>query len=122
MSPHRPILVYEQDRSVLASLEFALALEGYQVLDGTSAGADPLQAACLIIEQRHGAGDGLALLAQLRDSGCHTPAVLLATNPTRSIKARAKAAGTPLVEKPLLTDDLTRALRSVIPQEEQAAC
>ncbi|MCV0382632.1 MAG: histidine kinase [Erythrobacter sp.] len=120
MTPQRPILVYEQDQFVLASLEFALALEGYRVLDGTNAGADPHEAACLIIEQRHGAGDGLALLTQLRASGCAVPAVLLATNPTRSMKIRAQAAGIPLVEKPLLTDDLIQALRSVIRQKEAA--
>lgn len=120
MPPPRPILVYEQDQSVLASLEFALALEGYQVLDGTDAAADPHEAACLIIEQRNGAGDGLALLTQLRAGGCAAPAVLLATNPTRSMVTRAKAAGIPLVEKPLLTDDLTQALRIVIRQKEAA--
>jgi FixJ family two-component response regulator len=120
MTPQCPIIVYEQDRSVLASLQFALTLEGYCVLDGCSAEADPCDAACLIVEQRHGAGDGLALLAQLRASGCAVPAVLLATNPTRSMRERADAAGIPLVEKPLLTDDLTRALRSVIRQEEAA--
>ena len=121
MTLQRPILIYEQDQSVLASLQFALALEGYCVKDGAGAGADPWGAACLIIEQRHGEGDGLALLARLRASGCDTPAVLLATNPTRTIRERAEAAGIPLVEKPLLTDDLTRALRRVIRQEE-AAC
>ena len=118
MTLQRPILIYEQDQSVLASLQFALALEGYCVRDGAGAEADPLGAACLIIEQRHGEGDGLA---RLRASGCDTPAVLLATNPTRTIRERAEAAGIPLVEKPLLTDDLTRALRRVIRQEE-AAC
>ncbi|KKI17949.1 MULTISPECIES: hypothetical protein [Sphingomonas] len=120
MIPSRPILVYEQDRSVLASLKFALTLEGYCVLDGTSAQADPRRAACLIIEQRYGSGDGLGHLKQLRASGCSAPAVLLATNPTRAIRDRADAAGITLVEKPLLTDDLTRALRSVVRQQEAA--
>jgi len=120
MNTQRPILVYEQDRSVLASLQFALALEGYRVLDGMSGQADPGRAACLIIEQGLGAGDGLTLLTQLRASGCTAPAVLLATNPTRSTRARADAAGIALVEKPLLTDDLTRALGSVLGQEGTA--
>ncbi|EMD81620.1 response regulator [Pacificimonas flava] len=118
MAYQRPILVYEQDRSVLASLEFALALEGYRVLDGTSAGANPRGAACLIIEQRHGASGGLALLAQLRAGGCNTPTVLMATNPTRSTRKLADAAGVPLIEKPLLNNDLTQALRSVLRQKE----
>lgn len=120
MIPQRPILVYEQDPSVLASLEFALALEGYRVLDGKGNQADPQRAACLIIEERCDSAGGLALLAQLRAQGCATPAVLLATNPTRSMKDSAGAAGIVLVEKPLLTDDLTQALRNVLGQEGTA--
>jgi DNA-binding NtrC family response regulator len=120
MIPQRPILVYEQDQAVLASLEFALALEGYRVLDGTSARADPLDAACLIIEQRHGAGGGLAMLGRLRAHGCGAPAILLATNPGRSTRDCANAAGITLIEKPLLSDDLTRTLRSMLWNEEAA--
>ena len=145
MPPSLPIMVYEQDRSVLASLQFALALEGYRVVDGTSAGADPLRAACLIIEHRFGSfvgvrggegrceadcdaghddsrhGDGLGLLAELRARGCGAPTVLLATNPTRSVRERARTAGAVIVEKPLLTDTLTRALHSLCGKAPQDA-
>lgn len=114
------ILVYEQDRSVLASLEFSLALQGFGVGDGASEQADPLRAACLIIEQRLGAEDGLRLLAELRAKGCWAPAILLATNPTRSTRQRAEAAGALLVEKPLLTDGLMRALRSLLHHDRAA--
>jgi two-component system C4-dicarboxylate transport response regulator DctD len=109
-----PVLVYEPDRSVLASLEFSLALQGFAVADGASSGADPLQAACLIIEQRLGGRDGLDLLADLRAKGCRAPAVLLSTNPTRKIRERAASAKAVLVEKPLLSDGLTRALHTLL--------
>ena len=114
------ILIYEQDRSVLASLLFSLGLEGYRVFDGESETVEPLQASCLIIEQRHVRGDGLALLAQIRASGCGVPAVLLATNPTPGIRDRAAAAGAMIIEKPLLTDELTHALRSLTQPEQEA--
>ncbi len=109
-----PVLVFEPDRSVLASLEFSLALQGFAVADGASSGADPLHAACLIIEQRLCGRDGLDLLADLRAKGCRAPAVLLSTNPTRRTRERAAFAKAVLVEKPLLSDGLTRALHSLL--------
>ena len=120
MPAPRSIIVYEQDRAVLASLQFALALEGFMVADGADAGADHRRADCLIIEQRLGSGDGLALLDQLRAEGCAPPAILLCTNPNRTLRERAEAAGALLVEKPLLTDELTRAIRALLPQNEAA--
>jgi len=120
MSIARPILVFEEDHSVLASLQFALSLEGYRVVDGEAAEADPQSAACLIIEQRFGAGDGLALLAGLRAEGVVAPAILLATNPTGNVRERAEAAGVVLIEKPLLSDGLTQALRSLLHHEKAA--
>jgi DNA-binding response OmpR family regulator len=120
MPAPRSIIVYEQDRSVLASLQFALALEGFTVADGADQDADRFGADCLIIEQRLGSGDGLALLDRLRAEGCAPPAILLCTNPSRTLRKRAHAAGALLVEKPLLTDELSRAIRALVAQDEVA--
>ncbi|WP_121117723.1 histidine kinase [Croceibacterium ferulae] len=106
----RPIIVFEQDRAVLASLQFALALEGYRVVDGESRATDPAGAACLIIEQRRHADTGLRLLDRLRARGLRAPAILLATNPPAATKSQAIEAGAILVEKPLLGDRLTQVL------------
>jgi len=110
MPDPRPIIVFEQDRAVLASLQFALTLEGYRVLDGESDATDPAGVACVIIEQRRQADTGLRLLDRLRARGLRGPAILLATNPTAIIKAQAIEAGAFLVEKPLLGDRLTQVL------------
>ncbi|WP_126172281.1 response regulator [Altericroceibacterium xinjiangense] len=118
---HPPcIFVYERDRSVLASLDFALALQGFAVADGAAGDADPRGAACLIIEHRLGSGDGLGLLAQLRANGCSAPAILLSTNPSRELRNQIAAAGALLIEKPLLCDELTRAIRTLIQQNKAA--
>lgn len=109
----RPIIVFEQDRAVLASLQFALALEGYRVVDGESHAADPAGAACVIIEQRRHADTGLRLLDRLRARGLRGPAILLATNPTATIKNQAIEAGAILIEKPLLGDRLTQVLHQL---------
>lgn len=110
MADPRPIIVFEQDGEVLASLQFTLALEGYRVVDGESHAADPAGAACVIIEQRRHADTGLRLLDRLRARGLRAPAILLATNPNTTIKAQVTQAGAILVEKPLLDDRLTQVL------------
>ena len=119
MSPDRPILLFESDRPVLSSLEFALALDGLPVEDGAAQGADPSAACCLVVDQRY-RGDGLAFLAGLRAGGCAAPAILLATNPSGHTRSRAAAHTAVLVEKPLLDDELARTLHLIVESTEAA--
>lgn len=107
------ILLFVADRPVLSSLEFTLGLEGFQVADGAQAALDPAHAACLVVDQQYGE-DGIAFLLALRQAGCVTPAILLVTYPTPYTRALASAAGALLVEKPLLGEELTRALSDVL--------
>ena len=113
------VLLYVSDRPVLSSLQFALSIEGFAVTDGAAEGSDPCAAAALVIDQRYH-GDGLGWLGALRTNGCSTPAVVLATNPTARLRARVIAAGAILIEKPLLGDDLTGALRACLPTQKAA--
>jgi hypothetical protein len=108
-----PIMLFVSDRPVLSSLQFALALEGFEVLDGAADGNDPAAAAVLVIDEGKLA-DGLAALALFRASDCATPAIVLATNPTPRLRAQAAAARAVLIEKPLLGDELSRALRAAL--------
>jgi hypothetical protein len=48
------------------------------------------------------------------------PAVLITTNPRPHLRARAAAAGVPIIEKPLLTDGLLSAVRSALAHIDQA--
>ena len=114
-----PIMLFVSDRPVLSSLQFALALEGFEVLDGAADGHDPAAAAALVIDQGPLA-EGLAALAAFRAGGCGTPAFILATNPTRRLRAQAAAACAVLVEKPLLGDELSRALRAALQIQDTA--
>lgn len=113
------ILLFVDDRPVLSSLQFSLAVEGFEVVDGVAGGANPSAAAAVVIDQAYRA-DGLASLADLRAKGCITPAIVLATNPTAQLRATVAAAGAALIEKPLLGDDLTSALRTVLDSQEAA--
>lgn len=107
------VQLYVSDRPVLSSLQFALSLEGFAVIDGAADETDPFAAAALVIDQGY-RGDGLAWLAGSRANGCAAAAIVLATNPTVRLRARAAAAGAVLIEKPLLGEELTRALRASV--------
>jgi FixJ family two-component response regulator len=109
MTDRPAILLCMSDRPVLSSLQFALTIDGYDVIDGTAAEAEASVAAALVIDQGF-RGDGLAALLSLRAAGCGAPAILLATHPDARLRARAAAAGTMLVEKPLMNDELGEAI------------
>ena len=106
------VLLFVSDRPVLSSLQFSLAIEGFEVADG-AAGSDCSAAAALVIDQSY-SGNGLAALAALRALGYSTPTMILATHPTPRMRSQAAALGAVLIEKPLLGDELTRALRTAL--------
>lgn len=110
-----PIELLVSDPAVLASLQFALSIEGFEL---TAAGDDN-PAAALVIDQGY-RGDGLAALGAIRRRGCTAPAIVLATNPTASFRARAAGAGVALIEKPLLGDELSSAIAGAL-QPRRAA-
>ena len=65
--------------------------------------------------------DGLALLKSLRDRGIGLPAVVITSAPGRTLRQRAAEAGAVIVEKPLLCDALTAAVRAGLVDRELAA-
>lgn len=58
--------------------------------------------------------DGLTTLRRLRERGMACPAIVLAGNPTARCRADAKKAGAPVVEKPIVGDELTTVLRRLL--------
>jgi two-component system response regulator FixJ len=120
------ILLADADPAVRSALKFVLELQGFEV-EAFGSGKALVQGVagrsqgCLVIDQHLDGRDGLSLLARLRQRGVRLPAVLTATNPTRQLKDRAAAAGTVLVEKPLLGDALTDAVRALLHNSMKAA-
>ena len=109
------VLLVDNDPAVRASLRFSLELDGFVV--ETYEGSEALlkepampSIGCLVIDFRLPTLDGLSLLALLRERGVGLPAIILTSNPTRSLRSRVADADALLVEKPLLSDGLTRAL------------
>jgi DNA-binding response OmpR family regulator len=109
------ITLLVSDPAVLSSLQFALSVEGFTL---AAAGQERI-ATALVVDQAY-RGDGLAALASLRAKGCAAPAIILATNPTASFRARAAHACAALIEKPLLGDELSRAISRAL-QPRKAA-
>ena len=125
MTPAPLLLLVDDDPSVLASLQFSLELEGFEVAAFGSgemlvAQAELADPACLVLDYRLPGLDGLSLLSLLRERGEVCPAVIITSNPPRSVRARASNAGAVLVEKPLLSNGLTVAIRRLIDRPIQS--
>ena len=121
MTDQPRILLVESDPALRAALKFSLELEGFAVEDHESgAGISAAGADCIVIDNRMKDGNGLDLLAALKKRGLASPAIILASNPTRAMARAIAAAGARLVEKPLLCDGLVAAIRSIIAPERAA--
>lgn len=113
------IVLIEDDAALLDALTFALDTEGYsplgflsekQVLDFD----DFTGVRCFVIDYMLSPLDGLELLAELRRRGAVAPAILITTEPDAYCRRRARKMGAAIVEKPLMTDALSRQIRSLI--------
>ena len=118
------LLLVDDDPAVLASLIFSLELEGFEVEAFDSGESLVAQAklanpACFVIDYRLPGIDGLSLLRMLRERGETCPAVIITSNPTRSVRQRTTDAGAVLIEKPLLSDCLTVAIRHLIERPDR---
>ena len=111
--------LFVADAAVLSSLEFALAVQGFRALDGTLPDGDLTAAAAIVIDAAT-VPTAIQLLTRLRGKGCLAPALFLVTNPTRRDRKQAQASGVVIIEKPLLGDDVSRALHSVLKLEKAA--
>lgn len=121
----RPVVFFvDDDPAVAHAVQFSFDLEGLDVRRFKDAesllACGPLpEKGCLILDYNLPGVDGLVLLERLRDNGVHLPAILITTNPRPNMRARAAAAGVPIVEKPLLTDALLSAVRSALAHNDQ---
>ena len=113
------IVLIEDDAAVLASLIFALQMEGLPVKGYRSPAAlladvAPCSTACLVLDYHLPGIDGLNLLQTLRGIGVSAPAILITTAPTDPIRRRARAEGVAIVEKPLLGTELIDAIQRAL--------
>ena len=113
------VILVEDDAAVRQSVQFALELDAFQV-DAFESAAALLDRGefggpgCLVLDYHLPDGNGLDLLAALRARDVALPAVLISTNPKPAVRRRAREAGVPIVEKPLLCDALADAIRTAL--------
>jgi two-component system, LuxR family, response regulator FixJ len=105
------VAVVDDDPAVCNSLKFSLELEGFRVRT-FAGGADLLRARdvglcdCFVVDQRMPGLSGLELIGKLRDRKIEAPAILIISQPSAALSARAAKAKVPIVEKPFLGNAL----------------
>jgi FixJ family two-component response regulator len=115
--PHmQQVIIVDDDAAVRMALQFALELQGYsvEVCDSGEAlleKALPQADACLVIDERLQGISGLQALCILRRRDVALPAILITSHPQPQLRSAARAAGVPIVEKPLIGDALLTAIR-----------
>ena len=118
--PRGVVVLVEDDPAVVESLRFALELDGYEVTAFPDAErlldcSLPEAGAFLIVDVRLPGLNGLAAVQILRGRGVALPAVMITTAPTAEMRRRADALNAPIIEKPLLSDELLRAVHEALP-------
>jgi FixJ family two-component response regulator len=67
---------------------------------------------CFVIDYYLPGMNGLEVALALRERSIDLPIILITTHPTRSLKQNAAAEGIEIVEKPLLGNTLSEAIRA----------
>ena len=119
MSRSTPVVaVVDDDAAVCNSLKFVLELEGFSVRTYAS-GAELLRAgdigACdyFVIDERMPGMNGLEVIAEMRDRHICAPAILIISQSSPRVSARAANSHVPIVEKPFLGNTLVEKIREV---------
>jgi FixJ family two-component response regulator len=119
VAPDRTIMVVDDDVALLNALTFGMEVEGYRVLPFASAEAvldlrELPDVACLVVDHRLPRMDGLYLIEVLRVRGFTSPAILMTSHPGPGLRGRCGGLHIPIVEKPLLREELFVAIRDAI--------
>jgi FixJ family two-component response regulator len=119
--PKRPrVVIVEDDAALLSALQFSLEAEGYEVrafsvqTELLARREDFLGASCLLVDFHQMPLDGLELYALLEGMGMKAPAILMTSNPDSECRRGARGLGVKIVEKPLLSDDLSRLIGELV--------
>lgn len=118
-APRPAVLVVDDDAAVRAALAFSLELEGMDVTTYASGEAllmrdPPHDGACIVIDERLAGISGMETVRRLRARRCELPAILITSHPGPELRAAAREAGVPIVEKPLIGDALITSIRRAL--------
>lgn len=118
------VFLVDDDPAVRGALAFALELEGFTVAAFANGGEClALQAVpevgCLVVDFNLPDMNGMELIDSLRNRDVRLPAILITSHPSLQLRQSAAAANLPIVEKPLLGEQLLEAIRNSIANEER---
>ncbi|MET3354712.1 response regulator [Xanthobacter autotrophicus] len=114
-TPGFVVHVVDDDPAVCSSLKFAFEVDGFSVR--TYARSEDVLAAefsrggCMIVDYNLPGLNGLDLLRELDRRDVRLPAFLITSNPALHVRSRATAQGVAIIEKPLLGNQLSEAVR-----------
>ena len=116
--------VVDDDPAVRNSLKFSLEIEGFAASvyasgDELLSDGDLSRFRCLVIDQHMPGMSGLDLVTSLRAQKISVPVILITTNPSKALVARAGEAAVPIVEKPLLGNALLDSIRGLVTGQTQ---
>ncbi len=113
------VAVVDDDPAVRNSLKFSLETEGLAVR-AFAAGEELIESidsepiCCFVIEYRLQDMNGLDLADRLRQGGVYAPIIMLASHPNKLLRRQAAQRSIPIIEKPLIGNALTDALRQLL--------
>ena len=114
--PRSIVIVVDDDPAVRSSLKFSLEIEGFAVrtfgcatelLDSSEARLG----GCFVVDEKMPGMSGLDLIVSLRARDIVAPAILITSQPSAMVAARAVEARVPIIEKPLLSNALVEQIR-----------
>jgi FixJ family two-component response regulator len=113
------VIIVDDDADLLKALRYSLEIEGFEVIscaDGETLLdlALPLTTACLVVDERLPGISGIEALETLRGRQVAIPAIVITSAPDARLRSRLLLAGARLIEKPLLDDLLTGAIRDLL--------
>ena len=113
------IIVVDDDAGLRKALRYSLEIEGFEVI--TCASGEtlldlslPKSRACLVVDQVLPGISGIDALEVLRERQVDLPAIVITSAPDARLRARTLLANARLIEKPLLDDLLTGAIRGLL--------
>ena len=121
------VIVVDDDDGLRTALRYALEIDGFNVVtcasgEGLLRLALPQTSACLVVDQMLPGLSGIDALEALRARKVDLPAIVITSSPDARLRARTLLADACLIEKPLLSDLLTRAIRSLLIPSGDPAC
>lgn len=107
--------VVDDDVAVCNSLKFALEIEGFCVRTYASSreflDADISCRGCMIVDYNLPGLNGLDLINELDRRQVRLPSFLITSNPAAHVRRRASDQGVAIIEKPLLSNQLSEAVQ-----------